>query len=79
MNVEFWFKCPICGKYRVTEKKFMLFIPLPSRNQLVKKIKQGAVGVVVEFDSQCPKCFPKGASKGTVKVLWSPGYKKRKG
>lgn len=78
MNVEFWFKCPNCGEYKVSEKIFMNFAPSNYHKQLRKKITQGAAGAAIEFDSKCPKCCPKGVSATVGKVLWPPGLRKEK-
>jgi len=70
MNVRFYFECLACGKYKVSKKSFMRFVPINSRMELTKKIRQGGVEAVIKFDSKCPKCAPKGASEGTIKILF---------
>jgi len=74
MNFEFWFKCPNCGAYRVSERTMMKFIPLTSCEEVKRKLEQGAAGVSLKFESKCPKCTPKGMSDFSINILWPKGH-----
>lgn len=73
---EFWFKCPKCGEYEVTEEAFKAFLPSFVRSKIETKIKErikkGAAGAVIKFAKECPKCIPEGRTKETItiKALW---------
>ena len=68
---EYWIGCPNCGRYKVSENYFNLFLPLGKKEEIARRIEQGAVGAVLKFEEKCPKCTRRGYALGEVIVLWT--------
>jgi len=69
--LRFWFRCPECGGYPVKGCILSKFIPRDKWGGIQKDLREGAIGVVIQFEDCCPNCEPKdGSSHGTIRVLW---------
>ncbi|MDO8435927.1 MAG: hypothetical protein Q7S82_00880 [bacterium] len=50
----YFFKCPKCGEYQTTARTFRKFCPEAEWQKIQNT--QTAVGGLIDFETQCPKC-----------------------
>lgn len=73
MKVKFYFMCPNCKKYKVTEKKFLFFVPSDWKTKFEEQVQEErVVEAIIEFKTECPNCSSKGESELTVQLLKEP-------
>ena len=57
---EFWYECPKCGTYRVSEGSVREFLTPVMETVLNDRLKSGAAGAKLKFKSCCPLCQSEG-------------------
>jgi transcription elongation factor Elf1 len=67
--LEFFFECPNCGTYRVSQESLRLAITPRLNRRLTKALDKGAVGAKLQFAVQCPKCMPNSEYEVTLMSL----------
>jgi hypothetical protein len=66
------FRCSTrCGEYPTSRETFLKAVSAELKPQLEERLAEGASGALFEFEERCPRCAPKGASYGTLRVLWA--------
>jgi len=58
LSREFFFECPKCGVYRVSEETARGFLTPRLLEKLDDRFLKGAFGARLVFDSGCPRCEP---------------------
>ena len=66
---EFWFECPVCGTYRVSEETLREFLTPQLRQKLDDRLSKGAIGAKLKFKSSCPLCKPEGTHELELRSL----------
>ncbi len=67
--LQFFFECPECGTYRVSEETLRSFITAPLENRLEDVLREGATGAVLKFESGCPVCRPNSRQSVSLSAL----------
>ena len=57
-SLQFFFRCPTCGTYRVSEETARKFLTKKLRKKLDESIRKGAHGAILTFHNGCPNCTP---------------------
>lgn len=67
----FFFSCPVCGSFRVNRSNFEQALTSGKVEEMDGEIANGAVGAVVTFQRNCPRCLPRGRSAKEARALQS--------
>jgi len=57
---QFFFQCPKCGRYHVSEAHLYSFLAPPLQERLDQKFERGANTAILELSPSCPNCDPEG-------------------
>lgn len=67
--LEFFFECPRCGTYRVSEESARFCLTPSLQKKLDRELKNKAVGAKLKFKDQCPQCAPNSEYEITLVAL----------
>lgn len=70
LPLQFFFRCPRCGEYRVSEETLRRFLSKRLKKKLSAALKQGAHGAVLSFTDGCTACEPNDVHEAELSVLW---------
>lgn len=63
----YFFKCPVCGEYQTTAETFRKFCPDKAWQRIQNS--KDAIGGLVDFKTECPKCAPSGQGLNKIILL----------